>query len=548
MDRHTDILVIGASASGTCAAIQAGRMGASVILCEPCDWVGGMLTAAGVSAIDGNNLLPSGLWGEFQRAIHRHYGGARHVETGWVSNTLFDPRVGQGILRSWIDALPSVDLEPGWTCNEVIRRDGRVCGARFVSEAGEGGGTARTLTVHATVTIFADEYGDAVAAAEIPWRVGLESRAVTGEPQAPEQALAHPQDFTWCATIRSPPSGFAASCEGPTFAAGTEYGDILGDPPITWDRLLDYGRLPGDLVMLNWPTQDCYGDYLAPATRDSVTRAAREKTSRLIAALREAFGPDQVRLPRVYPGGAYALIPYIREARRIVAIDTLTTLDLTEPHRSLARSTSVAVGDYPLDHHRGNDPDAPSVEFPVVTAFSVPYGVLVPRDIDGVLVAEKSIGVTGLVNGCTRLQPVVMQIGQAAGAAAAICAAAGIEPREVSVSRLQGILLDAGVYLVAAADAAGSDPDFRALHWCGSRGLLDLRYVSGGWANRAYLDPDEPLSDEALALARSRAPTASAQPRGILKAIGEAREQIGAGGRPTRREFAGGLYAAGREH
>ena len=548
MDKHTEVLVIGASASGTCAAIQAGRMGARVILCEPSEWVGGMLTAAGVSAIDGNNLLPSGLWGVFQQAVRCHYGGAENAKTGWVSDTLFDPRVGQEILRSWIDALPNVDLWLGWTCTEVMRAGDHIGGARFLSAPGEGGRPERTVTVHASVTILADEYGDALIAAGMPWRVGLESRAQTGEPQAPEQALAHPQDFTWCATIRTPPSGFAALHEGPTFAPDTEYAGILGSPPVSWDRLLDYGRLPDDLVMLNWPTQDYYGDYLTPATRAAVTGAAREKTARLVAALREAFGADTIRLPRVYPGGTYALIPYIREARRIVAIDTLTTMDLTEPHRSKARRTSVAVGDYPLDHHRGNDPDAPAIEFPAIAAFSVPYGVLIPRDIDGVFVAEKSIGVTGLVNGCTRLQPVVMQLGQAAGAAAALCASGGVEPREVDVPRLQEALLDAGVYLVAAVDAPRSAADFRALHWCGVRSLLEPRYVSGGWANRAYLDPDDPLSDEALSLARSRVPTDTAPARHILSAIDEAQDRIGAGDRPTRREFAARVYAAARHH
>ncbi len=523
-------------------------MGARVVLCEPSEWVGGMLTAAGVSAIDGNNLLPSGLWGEFQQAVRCHYGGAQNAETGWVSNTLFDPRVGQDILRSWIDALPNVDLKLGWICAEVIRADDRIRGAHILSAPGEGGGPQQALTVHASVTIFADEYGDALVAAEMPWRVGLESRAQTGEPQAPEQPLAHPQDFTWCATIQTPPSGFAASHEGPTFAPGTEYAGILGSPPISWDRLLDYGRLPGDLVMLNWPTQDAYGDYLTPGTRAAVTRGAREKTARLVTALREAFGPDTIRLPRVYPGGTYALIPYIREARRILAIDTLTTMDLTEANRSPARSTSVAVGDYPLDHHRGNDPDAPSLEFPVISAFSVPYGVLVPRGVDGVLVAEKSIGVTGLVNGCTRLQPVVMQLGQAAGAAAALCASGGTEPREVNVPRLQEVLLDAGVYLVPAMDAPRSAPDFRALHWCGSRSLLELRYVSGGWANRAHLDPDEPLRDEALSLARARVPQDTGRTRSILTAIDAAQDRARAGDRPTRRGFAAKLYAAGREH
>ena len=49
-----DVIVVGGGASGVAAAVQASRLGASVLVAEPTSWVGGMLTAAGVSAIDGN--------------------------------------------------------------------------------------------------------------------------------------------------------------------------------------------------------------------------------------------------------------------------------------------------------------------------------------------------------------------------------------------------------------------------------------------------------------------------------------------------------------
>ncbi len=519
-------------------------MGRRVIVCEPSPWVGGMLTAAGVSAIDGNNMLPSGLWGEFREALRAHYGGADRLETGWVSNTLFDPRVGERILRLWINALDTVDLRLGWRCTAVERAGDRITGARFVSAAG-----SQQRSIDATVTILADEYGDGVVAAGLPWRVGLEARDETGEPAAPEVALPHPQDFTWCATIGAPPSGFADASPGPTFAPGDEYERILGDPPITWNRLLDYGRLPGDLLMLNWPTQDCYGDYLDPSTRAEVTAAGRRKTARLIRALAGAYG-SAIRRPRVYPGGSYALIPYIREARRIRAIATMTTAALTAPHESSALLSSVAVGDYPLDHHRANDPHAPRIDFPSISAFCVPYGVLVPAGTGGVLVAEKSIGVTGLVNGCTRLQPVVMQLGQAAGAAAALCVSLGCEPGSLPVGVLQSVLLDAHAYLVPAIDAPASHAAYRALHWCATHGVLGLRYRSEGWANRAWIDPDEPLSADAAARAAaalegdaSHGARASHEAARIACRIArEAGQAVRAGRPPARHEFASRIY------
>jgi len=66
-----NVLVIGAGTAGVAAAVAAAESGAGVILAEEGPWVGGMLTAAGVSAIDGNHSLPSGLWGRFRRQIGR---------------------------------------------------------------------------------------------------------------------------------------------------------------------------------------------------------------------------------------------------------------------------------------------------------------------------------------------------------------------------------------------------------------------------------------------------------------------------------------------
>ena len=63
---YYDVIVVGGGAGGTSAAIQSARNGSRTLLIEETDWLGGMLTSAGVSAIDGNYKLPSGFWGEFK--------------------------------------------------------------------------------------------------------------------------------------------------------------------------------------------------------------------------------------------------------------------------------------------------------------------------------------------------------------------------------------------------------------------------------------------------------------------------------------------------
>jgi FAD dependent oxidoreductase len=71
----------------------------------------------------------------------------------------------------------------------------------------------------------------------------------------------------------------------------------------------------------------------------------------------------------------------------------------------------------------------------------IPYGALVPETIDGLLVTEKSISVSHIANGATRLQPVVLNLGQVAGMAAALCVEQKIQPRDLKVQLLQVALL-----------------------------------------------------------------------------------------------------------
>ena len=50
--RDYDVVVAGGGMGGIAAAIQAARLGASVLVVEPGAWIGGQATAAGVSTMD----------------------------------------------------------------------------------------------------------------------------------------------------------------------------------------------------------------------------------------------------------------------------------------------------------------------------------------------------------------------------------------------------------------------------------------------------------------------------------------------------------------
>ncbi|MDA0266108.1 MAG: FAD-dependent oxidoreductase, partial [Cyanobacteria bacterium] len=104
----TDVLVVGGGTGGTAAALQAARRGAQTILVSEGPWLGGMLTAAGVSAPDGNELsaFQTGIWGAFLRALRRRQPGG--LDNSWVSFFTYEPRMGAAIFADWVKALPNL--------------------------------------------------------------------------------------------------------------------------------------------------------------------------------------------------------------------------------------------------------------------------------------------------------------------------------------------------------------------------------------------------------------------------------------------------------
>ena len=472
-----DVLVVGGGCSGAMAALQAASMGAKVCLFEESLWFGGMVSAAGVSCLDGNEgALGGGLFGTFRAAMEEHYGGADKVRTGWVSNTCFDPRVAarwfaDRLLAAKVQVVQQVDLK------EVLREEDRIVGAVFTS--GD-----QTFEVRAKVTIEATEYGDVLGQGGVPFRLGRESRMQTGEAHAPAEPDHEIQDLTMVATLRKVEGGakrvpLPKGFDTKRFHSSTAVHAANMDPEHlnhklhTWEAFLSYGRLPGGDFMLNWPFHcndyPAQGLFGTPGERATTIAAAKERTLAYVHYIQTELGhPEWGIAEDIYPSAdGLALIPYVRESRRIVPVRWLREEDVV-PEEGMERNAvhpdGVAVGDYYLDHHHSKD-HRPAGErlgedYPSNAPFQIPYSCMVPREVDGLIAAEKSIGATHIVNGCSRLQPVAMLIGQAAGAAAALAVKAKCEPRAVNVKQLQETLLAAGAQIVPDRSCPNTDPNF----------------------------------------------------------------------------------------
>ncbi|MFN6570692.1 FAD-dependent oxidoreductase [Dendronalium sp. ChiSLP03b] len=445
-----DVLIVGGGTGGSAAAIQAARRGAKTILVSEFPWLGGMLTSAGVSAPDGNELaaFQTGLWGAFlQELRQRQLGG---LDNSWVSFFSYDPRLGAEIFADWVHNLSNLHWISGRVPLEVFQRENCVTGVRFADFVAE-----------AKIIIDGTELGDLLALGEIPYRWGWELQSEWREPSAPVAFNSLSERYpvqapTWVAIIQDFGEAIA-----PEISPAPNYNPSLFVG--AWDdygaeQFLNYGRLPEGLFMINWPIcGNDYGEGVArliesEASKGEFIQECRWHSQNFVHFIQNQLGRRYGLAEGVFPHAptAFALHPYYRESRRLVGLTTVREQDILPMPEGRVASIypdTIAIGNYANDHHY------PGFTLPLQpksirwggrwtgTPFTIPYRCLIPAATDGLLVCEKNISVSHIANGATRLQPVVMGIGQAAGMAAAMCVELGIQPRDLPVRGLQEALL-----------------------------------------------------------------------------------------------------------
>ncbi|MGL5981277.1 MAG: FAD-dependent oxidoreductase [Phocaeicola sp.] len=504
---QTEVLIIGGGASGTAAGVQAARMGVKTLIVEEYEWLGGMLTSAGVSAVDGNHQLPSGFFGEFCDSLAARYGGYDSLATGWVSNVLFEPSVGNAVLKNIAAREPNLSIRYGTTVKEIKQLSSGEWKV-VVSHQGE------TKELKTKVLVDATELGDVAKMCGVKYDIGMDSRNQSGEDIAPDTVNDIIQDLTYVAilkdygpgsdkTIEEPanynPDYFYCSCKVPECVNPKESQRVWAP-----EEMITYGKLPNNKYMLNWPIEgnDCYLNIIemSPKEREIALQKAKDFTLSFLYYVQTHLGmknlglaDDEFNTPDKLP-----FIPYHRESRRIHGLVRFTVNDVAKPYdqkQSLYR-TSIGVGDYPVDHHHARYPEwdkLPDLHFYPVPSYGLPLGVMIPKEVKGLIVAEKSISVSNLVNGSTRLQPVVLQIGQAAGTLAALTVKQDIAVDQVSVRDVQTELLAGGSYLLPYLDLPKGHPHFKAIQRIGTTGMLKGTGLNVGWTNQTWFYTNQPL-------------------------------------------------------
>ena len=402
-----DVAVIGGGTAGCFAAIAAAQQGASVVLLEKDEAVGGVGTRAGI------NGYHFGSRGGLQNAIDKQVLERQKTFGGYAA--LYHPEAKCSVLSERLLAA-GVRVLLNAVAYEAIT-DGRlVVGAKYCADGSLG-------ELRAKVTIDCTADGDFAALAGASFTVGREFDGVS---------------HLYSLVPRVLKAGKKAD------GAGKQLGHMNFDAG--WvdaqhirDTSFAYAEGRGHLLRM-------YGQ----------SEAGWDGVGIEILAIAPQLG--------------------VREGRHVIG-DYVMQLDDYLYDRHFEDVVMRSYSHYDT-HARdlGNESDFAQLWLVVLDMFvkegfwcEVPYRCLLPRGIDGLLLASRALSVNREVSMGVRMQRDMHKLGEAAGVAAAIAAVTGCSPREVDVRELQLRLVERGV--LQAEDLSRSE-------------TINLRFRSGELAER----------------------------------------------------------------
>lgn len=408
-----DVIVAGGGTGGSAAAIQAARLGANVLLLEETDWLGGQMSAAGVTAMDESGpygmriVRERGIYREFHESMAAYYytlnkdpfRGDRSFEQP-NSNAGYEPNISRAGLYAMIAGARNnakLDVSLRSRVVEVSKSGNTISGATIEVASGDG---AKRKQIHAKIVIDATEYGDVIPLTGARYRVGN----VTSDHI---DLKAPVQDYTWTAVIHEYPQGIPNRLRikdlPPDYGGGPKaflkyklWGEnswgkeakAAGVKEFQYRVYFGYRSVPDTISpMYGIPSQhrstltsiNGGNDYPVtvatiedPQQRRIDERGGIYRTLCVIYYLQHDLGTNwSVAEEQGYDTPANRAkmaglgirpdlldvacnlpqLPYVRESRRIIGVKTLVAQDLTRFENAKHFDTSVAMADYFMDLH-----------------------------------------------------------------------------------------------------------------------------------------------------------------------------------------------------
>jgi hypothetical protein len=285
--------------------------------------------------------------------------------------------------------------------------------------------------------------------------------------------------------LKEPPPGY-----DPSVYAWTPVGSDVNGRPIYFDTL--YVLVNGKYLL----NRMVRGNNLVGPNREYILAHPRDRK-----ALRQQFvdralgylwfiqnegGMPQLGLAddEFKDNGHVPYQVFVREGRRIEGLATLTEADVNpflegDGVRPPLKPDAVAIADWTYESQGCADEAPPGLPYPdgYITgrvsraAYQIPYGCLLPRNVDNLLVVG-GISATHIAFGATRVEAARIQMGIAAGIAAALSVKRGCAPAQVPVPLLQAEIVRRKGKLVFLRDVPTSHPLFEDIQWAASRGWV----------------------------------------------------------------------------
>jgi len=471
----TDVAVFGATAAGVAAAVAARDEGAQVVLVEPGRHIGGMVSG-GLSWTDvGDTRVLSGFARRFYGEVAEYYGAALWQVKGP------EPHVAEEILGSFLDGvdvrlgqteLPdaAVTIDASYEGDVLARRGvpfavGREP-SRLHGERWAGRQPAYRPSKHnfdGVVSPFADD-GSLLPHIREP---DLDTRGWPLEGLGEGDGALQAYQFRVCLTTRDDirvPFEQAEGYDPHEFALLDRYLELQPDAPVLGlERdLLPNGKCdvnsigPFSLNVLDGSNRE----YLE-GHREGVRAHHLRYTQSLLWHLAQR-SPEVAEwglcADEFHDTGGWPHQLYVREARRMQGAHVLTEHDLLEsrPQRDV-----IAMGSYNIDIREIErtwrllpEYDATPAVFNegyvsvAVPPHPIPYRCLTPhRDDAQDVLAAVCVSASHVAFASLRMEPTLMLLGHAAGAAAAQAARRGVAVQDVDIHALQQTLLDEGQVL-----------------------------------------------------------------------------------------------------